>query len=318
MSAAQIVLAGGSGFLGRSLQQAFASQGIPVVVLSRAEGLGHQPGVEFVHWDGSTAGPWIRRLEGAGAVINLAGKHINCRLNDGSVRDLVDSRCQAIRILSHAVERCSVKPRAIIQAGATGFYGSPGSVCAEDAVPGEDVLAHISRTCEAAFLDEEFGGARKVLLRLGVVLGTQGGALPLLVRLARGFLGGAAGSGRQGLSWIHIRDVNRVVLECLGNPVLSGTFNAVAPHPVTNAEFMRALRQVLGRPWSPPVPAPVVRLAATLLGFNAELILTGARCVPARLEQAGFAFQFRELEAALRDLAGVAARDEARPASQMT
>jgi len=143
-------------------------------------------------------------------------------------------------------------------------------------------------------------------LRLGVVLGRDGGALPLLARLTRCFIGGAAGNGKQYLSWIHAQDLNRIIVHTLGNPNIEGPFNAVSPMPVTNAEFMRTLRRVLGKPWCPPVPAVLLRAVAFALGFNSELVLTGQRCVPCRLQQAGFHFEFSDLESALRDLLGAA------------
>jgi hypothetical protein len=174
-------------------------------------------------------------------------------------------------------------------------------------MPGSGMLSDITKTCEAAFNGMAFADTRKVVLRLGVVLGREGGALPVLAGLTRCFLGGAAGNGRQAVSWIHVQDLNRMILEVIGNAKLDGVFNAVSPQPVTNAELMRTLRRVLNRPWSPPVPAWLLRVMGFVIGINAELILTGQRGLPTRLHQAGFEFEHKDLESALQDLLGVGA-----------
>jgi uncharacterized protein (TIGR01777 family) len=143
---------------------------------------------------------------------------------------------------------------------------------------------------------------RKVILRLGVVLGRDGGALPMLEKLTRWFLGGAVGNGRQFISWIHVADIVRTFEATIEQAELSGVFNAASPRPVTNNQFMRELRRALHRPWSPPVPAPFARAGAWLIGTDGELALTSCRCVPRRLVQNGFEFQFPDLRDALAAL----------------
>jgi uncharacterized protein (TIGR01777 family) len=140
-------------------------------------------------------------------------------------------------------------------------------------------------------------------LRIGFVLGRDGGAFPLLSKMTRWFLGGAAGSGRQYVSWIHLEDLAAMFAAAVENENLSGEFNAVAPHPVTNAEFMRQLRRALHRPWSPPAPAIAVKLGARTMGSEGSLALISQRCEPRKFLAAGFHFKFPELAAALADLA---------------
>jgi uncharacterized protein (TIGR01777 family) len=217
---------------------------------------------------------------------------------------LAASRRDAVVVLADAVNRCRRRPGVFVQCSAVGVYGDTESCCDEQTQDGDGILAEVVKTCEAAFRGTDLKDTRKVVLRLGVVLGRDGGALPLLARLTRCFMGGAAGSGEQYLSWIHAEDLNRIVVHTLGNPNIEGTFNAVSPMPVTNASFMRTLRRVLGKPWCPPVPGVLLRAAAFTLGFNSELILTGQRCVPSRLQEAGFRFEFGDLGQALRDLLG--------------
>jgi uncharacterized protein (TIGR01777 family) len=139
------------------------------------------------------------------------------------------------------------------------------------------------------------------MLRIGFVLGREGGALPVLARLTKWFLGGSAGNGKQFISWIHIQDLTRMFSESIGRKDLAGTFNAVGPDPVTNGEFMRELRRALHRPWSPPAPVWAVKLGAQLMGTEPSLALEGCRVVPKRFLEVGFQFQFPELGGALKD-----------------
>ena len=247
---------------------------------------------------------WTDAIDGADAIVNFTGKNANCRLTGRNRREMAASRRDAVSVLAAAVNLCRRKPGVFVQCSAVGIYGDTASCCDEQTQAGEGVLAEIAKTCEATFCGADLKDTRNVLLRLGVVLGRDGGALPLLTRLTRCFMGGAAGSGKQYLSWIHAQDLNRIIVHTLGNPNLEGTFNAVSPMPVTNAEFMRTLRRVLGKPWCPPVPAVLLRAVAFTAGFNSELVLTGQRCAPCRLQEAGFRFEFGDLEQALRNLLG--------------
>lgn len=304
MTQQHIILAGGSGFVGRSLARALVLGGCRVTILTRSVGRSDDPGVRYVSWDARAPGAWTDILDGGDAVVNLAGKNINCRLTERSLRELADSRCHALEALGQAMSRCARPPRLFVHCSAVGIYGDAEALCDEQSPDGEGRIAGIARAGEVVFRNLDLGECRKVLLRLGVVLGRDGGAFPLLQRLTSSYAGGAVGRGNQGISWIHIGDLNRVFLAILENPGLAGTFNAVSPGPVTNAEFMAALRKVMGRPWSPRVPGAVVHLVGSILGFNSELILTGQRCLPARLKASGFQFKYGELESALKDLAG--------------
>ena len=167
--------------------------------------------------------------------------------------------------------------------------------------PGGGFLGETCQQWEKAFDESPTPGVRRVVLRLGVVLGREGGAFPPLARLARWFLGGAVGRGRQYISWLHLADAVRIYRDTIDREDFQGIYVAASPQPATNAQFMRELRAALHRPWSPPVPALAVRLGGWLAGINAELALTGQRCAPRRLMQQGFAYEFAELRRALRD-----------------
>jgi hypothetical protein len=192
-----------------------------------------------------------------------------------------------------------------VQAGAVGFYGdSKDRLCDENSPAGSDTLAGICRPWEAAFNSASAPKTRRVLLRIGFVLGHDGGALPILGRLARCFLGGTAGSGGQFISWIHVGDLSRLFIEAVEHDEMAGTFNAVGPEPMTNREFMRELRRALHRPWSPPAPEWAVKLGSRLMGTEPSLALVGCRVAPRRILEAGFKFQFAELPGALKNLFG--------------
>jgi len=302
MNPKRIVIAGGSGFIGTALAAEFVRRGYAVVVLTRSP-RAPVAGIREVAWDAKNPGAWTAELTGAAAVINLTGKNINCPHTPENLRALTASRVDSVNAIAAAISRAQPPPRVWVQASATGFYGGNADRwCDENAPAGGDALANICRNWEAAFAVANLPATRRVTLRIGFVLGRAGGALRVLARLTKWFLGGAAGSGRQFISWIHLTDLTRIFVTAVEQEDFSGPFNAVAPNPVTNADFMRELRRALHRPWSPPVPALAVKLGAKLLGSEPSLALTGQRCAPMRLAAAGFKFQFSELPPALAEL----------------
>lgn len=304
---AKVILAGGSGFLGQALARRLVAAGWEVVVLSRNPRAG---GVfREVGWDAENGGAWAAELNGATAVVNFAGRSINCVHTPENRRDILASRVNAVQALAKGWAQAATPPAMWIQCSATGYHGDAGDrICEEVSPSGGDFLAAVCQRWEQAFAAAELPGVRRVVFRLGVVLDAEHGALPPLARLARRFMGGAAGDGRQFISWVHRDDAITAFVAALTRTDLTGTYNLCAPAPVTNAEFMRELRLVLGRPWAPPAPAFAVRLMAGLLmGVDPALALHGQRCVPRRLQAAGFSFAQPKLGAALRDLLGTRA-----------
>lgn len=299
----QIVLAGGSGFVGSALARHYRNRGREVVVLTRSRSRVRGDGVREVQWDGRTAGAWAEELEDAAAVINLAGASIDCVHTPENRQRILESRVDAVHALGAAARACRRAPAAWVQVSAVGIYGSGSGRCDERTPPGSGYLAEVCVRWEAAFERECPAETRGVVLRVGVVLGRAGGAFPRLERVARFFLGGAAGNGRQGISWIRLDDLVAIIARAVDSPAMRGVYNACAPEPVANAEFMRTLREVLDRPWAPPAPAWAIRLVApTFLGTDASLALEGQYAVPARLLAEGFPFRASELRAALREL----------------
>lgn len=298
----RIVLAGGSGFIGQSLSPPLVSKNYEIVVLTRGKS-NHHGRIREAHWDGKKLGEWTQFVNGALGLVNLTGRSINTRHTPEHRREIIDSRVDSVRILGEAIGRCMQPPKVFVQLAGVGIYGDKGErICDETTAPGDDFVSEVCKKWEAAFDSVDSPNTRKVLLRLGVVLGRNGGFLHVLSRLTRWFLGGQVGEGRQYISWIHIADLSRMILQAIDQEQLTGVFNATAPNPVTNAELMRGLRRALHRPWSPPVPEFAARIGSWLMGTEASLALVSQRCVPKRFLEKNFEFEFPNLHEALANI----------------
>jgi uncharacterized protein (TIGR01777 family) len=277
-----------------------------VVVLTRSAESYRGPG-RPVRWDGRHSGEWARELEGAAAIVNLAGRNVNTRWTPAARRELVASRVESAAAVAEAIRECRRPPEVWINAGAVGIYGDRGDeVLTEQsatALERSDFLADLCQAWEKAVRSAELpAGVRKVILRFGVVFSREGGALPLMARITRLFAGGRLGSGRQWMPWIHIDDAVRAMRFVMESHGVGETVNVTGPNPVTNADLMRALRRALRRPPAPPAPAWAARLGGKLLGLPMEPALSSQRVVPQRLLEASFEFQHPELEETLATL----------------
>lgn len=297
----RIILAGGSGFLGRRLAEFFEERHFDVISLTRSRT--NRPG--FVYWQPGSVGPWYKNLEGAAALINLTGRSVDCRPTKSNRAEVLRSRVQSVVTLAKAIRACETPPSVWIQASSTAIYGDRrGETCTEETCAGEGFAADICRRWEKELQMQYIEGLRKVILRIGFVLAANGGALHRLARLTQMGLGGAAGSGRQVISWLHHEDFCRMVLWCIENHLASGVYNATGPHPATNSEFMRALRKTLNKSAFFPMPSPIVRLGALLLRTDPSLALTGRKAIPQRFLDLGFRFEYEELQPALNQIFG--------------
>lgn len=289
----QIVIAGGSGFLGTALVERFRQRGDEAVVLSRHSGAG------LLQWDpASRSGEWVQAVASADVVINLAGANIGEKRWTAKRKvELVESRLRSTAALVDAM-RTAVRPRVFVSASGVGFYGPRGDEVLDETTPaGSDFIAGLVTRWESAALAAK-GVARVVVLRFGVVLSNEGGALPRMLLPFRFFVGGPVGSGRQYLSWISLVDVLRGIEWAIDNPSAAGVYNMTAPNPVTSREFARTVGRVLHRPSLFPTPAlPLKLLFGELAG---SLLLTGQRVVPRRALAEEFRFVEGELETALR------------------
>jgi uncharacterized protein (TIGR01777 family) len=293
----RIVVAGGSGFLGSALVRAWRGDGHEVKVLTR-----HAASDDDVPWvPQASVGGWRSTIEGADAVVNLAGEGIaDQRWTEERKAAILSSRVAATRALAHAIRESAQPPRIFISASAIGYYGPHADEpLTETSSPGSDFLARVCQSWERE-TDAAAGIARIVLLRTGLVLARDGGALPKMAMPFRFFVGGRVGTGRQYMSWIHVTDWVEMVRWALRTDV-SGPLNLTAPVPVTNSEFTRALGAAMRRPTLFPVPALALQV---MLGkeFADALLLGGQRVLPARAERLGFQFRFATIESALRDL----------------
>jgi uncharacterized protein (TIGR01777 family) len=301
----KVVVAGGSGALGRRLCDDLAARGHDVVVLTRTPRPGRH---RQVRWDGATVGAWAEELDGA-AVVNLAGELVDRRPTPANIELLTRSRVDPTLALRAAAERAGRPVPVWVQASTTAIYGDAGDTVVDERTPPADGPPQMSGVARA--WEDAAAGARahrQVVLRTSVVLDRDTPALDRLARLVRFGLGGRIASGRQWISWIHIDDWLTATRWSLGldGPAEppAGLLVVSSPHPERNADFMAALRHVLRRPAAPPTPAALVRLGAFLLRTDPALALTGRRAQPSRLLAAGLAFRFPRLEEALRDLLG--------------
>jgi len=299
----RVIITGGTGLIGRALAAELVGAGYEVILLSRdpqrAHGLPVGTGLEA--WDGRTSGGWAPLVDGARAVVNLAGENLaGGRWTTARKQRIRQSRLNAGQAVVEAVRAAARKPAVVIQASGVGYYGPLGDEeVTEDFPPGSDFLGRLAVEWEASTASVEAMGVRQVVVRTGVVLSGEGGALPRLAFPFRFLLGGPLGNGRQWVPWIHIADEVRAIRFLLEREEARGPYNLVAPNPVANAQLARVLGRVLHRPAWFPVPAVALRL---LLGEMSAILLTGQRAVPRRLLEAGFSFRFAEAESALRDL----------------
>lgn len=298
----KVVIAGGSGFLGSSLAHHLHAKGCEVVVLSRRAS-GPAP-ARFAQWDARTLADWHHELNSASALVNLTGRTVDCIKTPAHKEEILRSRVDSTTILGRALRAIGNPPPVWVQMSTAHIYGDPPTaICDESSPIGEGFAPTVGTAWEAAFNDAIPDNIRPVILRTTFVLGRRGGALSRLRKLARLGLGGKIGHGRQGISWIHEADMNRIFERAIADHTMRGTYIATAPNPVSNAQFMRTLRKALRMPVGLPAPASMVRLAAPLLlRTDPELAIFGRYCVSSRLKQDAFDFRFPELEPALDDL----------------
>ena len=299
----RVLITGGSGLIGRALSAELVGNGYEVVVLSRSpeRAAGLPSGVRVERWDARTAEGWGALADGAHGVVNLAGEGISAgRWTGKRKRRIRESRLNAGRAVVEAIEGAKARPAVLVQASGVGYYGPCGEEdVTESAPPGRDYLAGLAVGWETSTVGVEAMGVRRAIIRTGIVLSRDGGALPRMMLPFRFFVGGRLGSGRQWLSWVHIADEVGAIRFLLENEKARGPFNLSAPYPVTNTDFSRLLGRRMRRPAVVPTPGFLLRLA---LGEMAGMLLTGQKAVPRHLTQMGYAFRFADAEAALADI----------------
>lgn len=304
----RVMIAGGSGLIGRELTSLLAAAGDEICILSRTPEnvTGLPANVKVLQWDGKKLQEWSKQIDDTDAIVNLTGENLSGSgflpsrwTNERKLR-LLQSRVNSGIALTKAIEMASRKPSVFVQASGVGFYGSQREkTLTEDDVPGNDFLANLSKEWEASSLPVEAIGVRRVVVRNGVVLSTKNGALPRLLLPYRLYVGGPLGDGKQVYSWIHLADEVSAIQFLIRNHQARGAYNLTSPDPVTNDEFGRTIGKVMNRPHYFPVPGFAMRLA---LGEVASVVLEGQRVLPKKLIDTGFVFKYPILEDALRDL----------------
>jgi len=298
----RVVMTGATGFIGRALGRWLQEAGYEVVGLSRSETTEanfSEGAIRQVTWDGSTTGGWGEYVEGAYAVLNLAGESVGGgRWTYQKKREILESRLSATRAVVESIEQARQKPGVVIQASAIGYYGDRGEQeLDEESSSGTGFLAEVCREWEETVGSIREMGVRLLITRIGVVLGRDGGMLGQLAPLYRKYLGGCPGSGRNWLSWIHIDDVTGAMQYLMEKPEFSGVFNLVGPNPVRT----KAFHKLLGKTWQKPslMSAPAVFLKLMMGEMARELILASQKVRPKRLIESGYRIRYAELEEAL-------------------
>ena len=305
----KLVVPGGSGFLGRIVASWFARRGWDVVVLARNPSKMIGP-ARAVGWDGRTPGDWAGELEGATAVLNLAGRSVNCRYHAANRRLIMDSRIDSTRVLGDAIARCNRPPPVWLNSSTATIYKHSFDQAMDEYGPiagtpeAKDIFSvKVAEAWERAFEEAHVPRTRKVALRSAMVFGLgDGGVYAVLRRLVKARLGGAMGSGRQFVSWIHEHDFCRAVEWLIDRQGITGRVNLASPNPLPNQQMMQTLRKVLGVRFGLPASAWMLEVGAFLLRTETELIIKSRRVIPARLLAEGFVFDYPDLEAALAEL----------------
>jgi uncharacterized protein (TIGR01777 family) len=302
----RVAITGGTGLIGRALARRLLRSGHQVRLTGRREPSDLEPGVSFTTWDASSGPLPAQAVESADAIVHLAGESVAQRWTREARARIRTSRLEGTGRLIEALAATARRPATLISASAIGIYGDRGDEWLEEgSPPGEGFLAELARDWEQAAASARALGVRVVLLRIGIVLDVRGGALKRMLVPFRLGLGARLGSGRQWMSWIHLADLVELILFGSQHAQMEGPVNAVAPNPVTNAEFTQVLARTLRRPALLQAPAFLLRAA---LGEMADVLLASQRVRPGVAMAAGFRFRFPELSGALADLLAPAPR----------
>lgn len=291
----KIVIAGGTGFIGKYLQEQFQREGYEVAIISRRS--------PHIAWSDRTA--VAEELEGAELLVNLAGKSVNCRYHARNKAAILSSRIETTQLLGEAMSACSHPPKLWINSSTATIYrhAEDRPMTEENGEIGTGFSVEVAQAWERQFFSFDLPDTRQVALRIAIVLGRSGGVMGPYRHLVRYGLGGVQGKGTQMFSWIHIEDMYRIIRFVMDHAELEGAVNCSAPQPVTNHELMRQLRESLGRSFGLPAPKWLLECGAVLIRTETELVLKSRWVLPDKLLQAGYTFRYPALHAALEEMA---------------
>jgi len=294
----KILIAGGTGFLGKLLEVYFLKRDCQVKILTRTP-----KNANHIPWDGETIGPWKDALEGIDCLINLAGRSVDCRYTEHNKRKIIDSRIRSTKILQEAIDACASKPRLWMNASSATIYvhAERELMSESNGLIGDDFSMNVCKQWESEFYKTEVLGMRKVALRSSLVLGRSGGVLPKLIGLSRTGMGGHQGRGDQKVSWMHEDDFCEAVWFIINSPY-EGSFNLTSPEPISNKTLMATVRKTFGLPFGISVPTLLLEFGTWLMRTESELVLKSRNVFPERLLKLGYKFKYGKLEDALINL----------------
>ncbi len=303
----KVAITGATGFVGSRLVEKLKAEGHQILVLTRNLERAKRifpasafPNLEIVAYRPAESGDWQQSIVDCDAVVNLAGEPIAERWTPEHKKAILESRQLGTRTIVEAIALAEPKPSVLINASAIGYYGtSETATFEEDSPGGNDFLAEVCKKWEAEAQKVKEAGVRLVILRIGIVLDKDGGALAKMLPPFKLFAGGPLGSGRQWFSWIHRDDLVNLIVEALKRPDIEGTFNATAPNPVRMNQFCQTLGEVMNRPSWLPVPGFALE---TLLGEGAKVVLEGQQVLPKKIQSLAFQYQYPTLKSALEGI----------------
>ncbi|MDB5013386.1 MAG: hypothetical protein JWQ25_1588 [Daejeonella sp.] len=298
----KIIIAGGSGFLGSSIRKRYYKTDTQVIVLSRSQHPDDE-NIKYVVWDAKSLGDWTSVLEGSTAVINLVGKSVNCRYTEKNKAEIISSRVLSTEVLGEAIQQSNNPPKVWINAGSAAIFGNSGDeIKEENSQVGNGFSPHVCKEWERAFNEFETLETRKVFLRIGMVLQKGGGIIEPFQNLAKFGLGGKMGSGNQYMTWIHEQDFLNIIDWAINDETAQGIIHCASPNPVTNSEFMKAIRTSVRAPFGFPNPSFLIKIGAVFIGTEAELVLSGRRVVSQVLRERNFLFKYPLLHDAMKQI----------------
>jgi uncharacterized protein len=290
----KIVIAGGTGFIGKYLHKKFNEEGYEVYIISRA--------TRYINWEDETA--IINAMEGAELLINLAGKSVDCRYTEKNKSLIISSRTETTNALQAALDKCTTAPRLWINSSTATIYRHAEDKAMDEysGEIGSGFSVEVAKAWEKAFFEKTHSITRKVALRIAITLGKGDGVMKPFIRLVKFGLGGRQGNGRQMFSWIHIEDLYRIIKFIMAHENMKGIYNCAAPNPVTNNEFMKEMRKIIKPLFHLPSPKILLEAGAFIIKTETELILKSRWVIPTKLLEAGFEFIYPQLDKALENI----------------
>ncbi|EAZ96368.1 cell-division inhibitor [Flavobacteria bacterium BAL38] len=298
----KLIIAAGTGFLGKVLINHFKNKFEEIVILTRGKSENKNQ-IKYVNWNAKTFSGWEKELENADVVINLAGKSVDCRYTEKNKAEILTSRIDSTKILNEAILLCNNPPKHFINSSTATIYrhSEDKEMDEYSGEIGNDFSMNVAKSWENTFYEVETPNTLKTAIRTSIVLGKDGGAFLPLKKLTQIGLGGKNGNGRQFISWIHEKDFARAV-EFIIEKELSGNINVVSPKPIRNETFMKKLQEAIGIPFGLPISKSILKIGAKIIKTETELVLKSRNVIPKRLTEKGFEFEFGELDKTFKNL----------------